>query len=199
MSSGLTGPVTPGVTARARSIVLTVLTVEVAILVVTGVALYFLYVPTAFQSWGEVTKVDDGGVRLAYVLRILHRLASYVAVPTAVAAGVLVALRPGFRARRWTGVSLAVGLAVTALAASFTGFLLPWDQLALWAVTVGSNVRGYNVLFDSSVRFVLIGGFELEPGTVIRWLLVHALVLGPLLVVLVVLAWRRHRFVPQTS
>ncbi len=166
---------------------------------VTGVALYFLYVPTASQTWTDIGQVDDGGVSLAYGLRIVHRLTSHVAVPTAVAAGVLVALRAGAGARRWTGVSLAVGLAVTVLAASFTGFLLPWDQLALWAVTVGSSIRGYGILFDSSVRFVLAGGVELETGTVIRWLLVHAVVLGPLLAVLVALAWRRHRFVSQTS
>jgi quinol-cytochrome oxidoreductase complex cytochrome b subunit len=174
--------------SRARSILLTALSVEVAVLVVTGIALYFLYVPADFQAWG-----DDGGVRLALGLRILHRFASYVALPTSVAAGVLVALREGVRVRRWTGVALGVGLAVMAAAASVTGFLLPWDQLALWAVTVGTSLRGYTVLFDPAVRFVLVGGAELEKSTVIWWLVVHALVLGPALVALVVVAWRRHR------
>ncbi len=43
---------------------------------------------------------------------------------------------------------------------SFTGYLLPWDQLALWAVTVGTNMMGYTPVFGNEVRFVLLG----QPG-----------------------------------
>jgi quinol-cytochrome oxidoreductase complex cytochrome b subunit len=79
------------------------------------------------------------------------------------------------------------------VAATFTGYLLPWDQLALSAVQVGTNVRGYGVLFRPLVRFVFVGGAEVSPDTVIRWLMVHMLVLGPALVSLIVLGWRRQR------
>ncbi len=41
---------------------------------------------------------------------------------------------------------------------SFTGYLLPWDQLAIWAVTVGTNMMGYTPVFGRQVKFVLIGG-----------------------------------------
>ena len=59
------------------------------------------------------------------------------------------------RARRLVPVVIA-GVAV--LTATFTGFLLPWDQLALNQVTVGTNVTGYRmILFDSNVKYVLIG------------------------------------------
>ena len=160
-------------------------------LVVTGIALYFLYRPTARQAWGDlVTERYDWGIRLALALRFLHRLASGLAVLTAVGLGVLIALTPA-GGRRWVGPALGSGLAFTTLLASFTGFLLPWDQLALWAVTVGSNLRGYTALFDPVVRFVLIGGVEVRPGTILLWLFVHALVLGPLLIGLLVLAHRR--------
>jgi len=98
-------------------------------------------------------------------------------------------------ASRWTGPALGAGIPITTLAASFTGFLLPWDQLALSAVTVGSNPRGYRVLFDPVVRFVLIGGVEVSPQTLIRWLLLHMLFLGLALGALVVLGWRRQRAV----
>ena len=161
----------------------------------TGIALFFLYRPTARQSWGGVfTETDDWDSRLAYGLRLVHGLASKLAVATAVATGVVVAVSDrASPPQRWAGPVLGAGIAVTALAASFTGFLLPWDQLALWAVTVGSDVRGYRVLFDPAVRFVLSGGVEISPDTVIRWLLVHAVVLGPALGGLVLLGWRRPR------
>ena len=59
-------------------------------------------------------------------------------------------------------------------------------------VTINSDYNGYRPLFGSQVRFVLLGGTEVSPATVTRWLLVHMLVLGPAVVGVVVLGWRRH-------
>jgi hypothetical protein len=176
--------------AVARRLILTLLCVEVAVLAVTGIGLFFAYRPSASQAWSGVVASDLGDdVRISQVLRAAHLLASRLAVLTAIAAGVVLVLR----SRRWTAGALGVAIAVTTLAASFTGFLLPWDQLALWAVTVGSNMRGYLPLFGDNVRFVLIGGVEVTVGTFRVWLLVHMLFLGPALVVLVVLALRGAR------
>ena len=60
---------------------------------------------------------------------------------------------------------------------SFTGYLLPWDQLALWAVTVGTNMMGYTPVFGGEVRFVLLGGVEIGPETLLRWYVLHVLLL----------------------
>ncbi len=179
---------------HARSILLGILCVAAGVLVVTGIALFFLYRPTTQQAWpGVFTESHDWDVRLSSGLRLIHRFAAWLAVPTAIATGVVVAVGRSPTASRWTGPALGIAFPITAFAASFTGFLLPWDQLALSAVTVGSNVQGYRILFDPVVRFVLIGGVEVSPQTVIRWLLLHVLLLGPALVALVVLGWRRQR------
>jgi len=180
--------------SRARSVLLAVLSVEIAVLIVTGIALLFVYRPTAGQAWpGLVAENHDWNVRLADGLRLVHRLASWLAVPTAIVAGVVIAVCRGKNIRRWPGVTLGTGIAVTTLLATFTGFLLPWDQLALYAVKVGSNLQGYRPLFDSGVRFVLVRGNEVSPDTVLGWLFIHALVLGPSLVGLVAFGWRRYR------
>ncbi|HEV2810543.1 MAG TPA: cytochrome b N-terminal domain-containing protein [Acidimicrobiales bacterium] len=180
--------------SRASSILLGVLSVEIAVLVVTGIALWFLYRPTAHQAWTDVlTESYDWDVGIGLGLRLVHRLASGFAVFTALAVGIVLALRRREQARRWGATALGAGIAVTTLAASFTGFLLPWDQLALWSVTVGSNIRGYSILFGPTVRFAIVGGVEVSPETLILWLLVHSLLLGPALVGLVVFAWRRAR------
>jgi quinol-cytochrome oxidoreductase complex cytochrome b subunit len=60
---------------------------------------------------------------------------------------------------------------------SFTGYLLPWDQLALWAVTVGTNMMGYTPVFGNEVRFVLLGGKEIGTETLLRWYVLHVLLL----------------------
>jgi quinol-cytochrome oxidoreductase complex cytochrome b subunit len=181
--------------SRARRILLTALSVEVAVLVVTGMALFFVYRPSVSQSWPGIFDrhvYASWGVRFAAGVRLLHQLASGLAVLTAIATGVVVAARGRKNVRLWPGATVGAGLAFTTLAASFTGFLLPWDQLALWAVTINSDFNGYTPLFGSQVRFVLLGGTEVSPATITRWLLVHMLVLGPGVVGVLILGWRHH-------
>ena len=80
-------------------------------------------------------------------------------------------------------------MVVLVVLAVLTGYLLPWDQLALWAVTVGENLRGYLPLFGDRVRFVLLGGAEVSPQTLLWWLLAHGL-LAVLSTGLIIAAWR---------
>ena len=177
--------------ARARSIVLTVLTVVVAVLVATGIALYFLYQPPAIEGSPGPATGEDLSVRLAHGLQGLHLVAAWLAVPTALAAAAVLALRAGAAARRWTGPALGAGLVVTTVGAFLTGRLLPWDLLALRTPTLDSPMRGYTLLFDPSVRFVIGHGVESSRATVQVWLAIHALVLGAAAIGLVALAWRR--------
>ena len=51
------------------------------------------------------------------------------------------------------------------------------DQLALWAVTVGTNMMGYTPVFGDQVRFVLLGGVEIGTDTLLRWYVLHVLML----------------------
>src|SRR5918996_1313471 len=67
----------------------------------------------------------------------------------------------------------------------------PWDQLALWAVTVGTNMMGYTPVFGDQVRFVLLGGAEIGTDTLLRWYVLHVLLLPFVLVVfLAIHFWR---------
>ncbi|MDE0804624.1 MAG: hypothetical protein OSA99_15050 [Acidimicrobiales bacterium] len=183
--------------AKARGVVLAILSIEVVVLVVSGVALCFVYRPSAAQAWDDIYELHlDGGLSgemlLSQRVRSAHRLASVAAVPTALIAAVVhtVGARPPLRGA--AGIVGAVALAAVALLASVTGFLLPWDQLALWAVTVGEEVGGYGFLFDDDVRFVLIGGVEVTPGTLLGWLVAHV-ALGAVSVALVGALWSAGR------
>ena len=62
-----------------------------------------------------------------------------------------------YKAPREFNWVIGVILLTLTLLLSFTGYLLPWDQLALWAVTVGTNMMGYTPVFGSSVKYVLLG------------------------------------------
>jgi len=74
---------------------------------------------------------------------------------------------------------------------SFTGYLLPWDQLALWAVTVGSNMAAYTPVIGDQVSFALVGGVQITPDTLLRWYVLHVLFLPFIIVIfMAVHFWR---------
>jgi quinol-cytochrome oxidoreductase complex cytochrome b subunit len=70
---------------------------------------------------------------------------------------------------------VGVVLLLLTLLLSFTGYLLPWDQLAVWAVAVGTSMMGYTPVIGKQVQFVLLGSVEIGPATLIRWYVLHVL------------------------
>lgn len=178
--------------ARARSLVLAVLSVEVALLAVSGVILYFVYRPRVSEALIQVTG-GDRSMGFPDWTRLLHRWVALLSVPTALVAGLLISLRPVIGGR-WKGPAVAAGLLVASLAALASGFRLPWSQLALWGVIPGKTYAGYMWLLDSEVRFVLSHRGEETPSTLITMLVLHAVV-GLVASALVAVAWRlvRHR------
>src|SRR6476620_3636701 len=64
-----------------------------------------------------------------------------------------------------------------------SGYLLPWDQLSLWAVTVGTNMIGYTPVFGDQVKFVLLGGKEIGNETLLRWYVLHVLMFPFIIVI----------------
>ena len=106
---------------------------------------------------------------------------------------------------------VGVILLVLTLFLSFTGYLLPWDQLAIWAITVGSNMArahpfvGYEgpgaallnvhgvplITSGSDARFLLLGGRTVGEGTLVRFYVLHCVAV-PLAVALLIAVhfWR---------
>jgi len=65
---------------------------------------------------------------------------------------------------------------------SFTGYLLPWDQLAYWAITVGTNIASAAPVVGQWIRFVLLGGTTIDQNALIRFYVLHVFFL-PMIVV----------------
>jgi quinol-cytochrome oxidoreductase complex cytochrome b subunit len=121
---------------RVASGAVVALIVELVVLAITGTALFFIYRPTAAQAWDDIATLKRSA-RTASAERDVHRVAGRLAIWTALVAAVMIAIEPGNRARWIRSTALGVGLLQVILLASFTGYLFPWDQLALWAVTGG--------------------------------------------------------------
>jgi len=156
------------VSAKAAKILAWAVAAQVALLAVTGIYLFYWYRPTLSAGWFGIGGNLDGSVRVEQAIKDMHALDARILSATVLALAILIAVERLGRDRLTAWLLFALSVATT-----FTGLLLPWDQLALWAVTVGINMHGYQPILDNQVRLVLISGAEIQRSTLIRWLIIH--------------------------
>jgi quinol-cytochrome oxidoreductase complex cytochrome b subunit len=106
--------------------------------IVTGVLLMFYYRPTPDRAYADILVLRD--VASLGILRELHRWGGHAMVIAVWLHMYRVFLTGSYKPPREFNWGVGVILLVLTLLLSFTGYLLPWDQLAIWAVTVGSNM-----------------------------------------------------------
>ena len=83
----------------------------------------------------------------------------------------------GFQTSRKINWLIGLALFVFVIASNFTGYLLPWDQLAYWAITVGTSLLDYLPFIGNAIRKVLIGGDEVNANTLLIFFNFHTAVL----------------------
>jgi len=143
-------------------------------LTVTGVMLMFYYVPSVDRAYSDVAALNTN-VRFGMLIRNLHRWMAHAMVITVLLHMMRVFYMGAYKPPREFNWVVGVILLVLTLLLSFTGYLLPWDQLALWAITVGTNIAGSAPVLGGQTRFVLIGGFEVGPEALIRFYTLHVI------------------------
>jgi cytochrome b6 len=154
------------------------------VLVVTGVLLMLYYHPSVPQAYSDMKDlqfvVSSGGF-----LRNLHRWSAHAMVLLVFAHMFKVFYRGAYRPPREFNWVIGVFLLLTTLLLSYTGYLLPWDQLAFWAVTVGSNIARAVPLVGAKMRFLLLGGNTVNANALLRFYVLHCVIL-PLIAVMLV-------------
>jgi len=165
-------------------------TVLFVILLVTGVYLMFLYTPSVTMAYGDLQRLRTA-VGFGQLLRNVHRWAAHLMVLVVALHLVRVFWDGAYKGPRRVNWLYGVGLFVITLAWSFTGYLLPWDQLSYWAVTVGAALLGYVPWFGSELRAFALGGTEIGQATLLRFYVLHVAVLTAAFGVLMALhIWR---------
>src|SRR5438094_157184 len=160
------------------------------LLTITGIFLMFFYRPTAASAWDTVQTLETA-VTFGSIVRNMHRWAAHLMVLTVFLHMSRVFYHGAYKSPREFNWVIGVILLTLTLLLSFTGYLLPWDQLALWAVTVGTNMMGYTPVFGSQVKFVLLGSSEISNDTLLRWYTLHVLLLPFVIVIfMAVHFWR---------
>jgi len=165
------------------------------LLTITGIFLMFFYRPTAGAGGQELAYLDMQNLRdtvtFGDLVRNMHRWAAHLMVFTTFLHMARVFYHGAYKAPREFNWVVGVILLVLTLLLSFTGYLLPWDQLAQWAVAVGTQMAGFTPVLGQQVQFVLLGGAEIGPETLLRWYVLHVLAFPFILTIfLAVHFWR---------
>ncbi|MGZ4802687.1 MAG: cytochrome b N-terminal domain-containing protein [Acidimicrobiia bacterium] len=160
------------------------------ILLVTGIYLMFVYTPSVGSAYGDMQHLKTG-VGFGQLIRNIHRWAAHLMVLVVLLHLVRVFYAGAYKRPRQFNWVIGVTLLLITLAFSFTGYLLPWDQLSYWAVTVGTGLVHYIPLLGGTAQDLLIGGPQVGQNTLLRFYALHVAVLPMLLVVmLAVHIWR---------
>ncbi|MBI2844177.1 MAG: cytochrome bc complex cytochrome b subunit [Armatimonadetes bacterium] len=179
--------------------------VLVAILTITGLLLMIYYQPStenAYRSIKDIVYVVPGGM----FLRNIHRWAAHAMVIVVILHMARVAYTGAYKKPREFNWVIGLGLLVLTLALSFTGYLLPWDQLAFWAITVGANIAaspreitdalGITSQIDIGglQKQILLGAEHVGEPALVRFYVLHCVILPAALFALMgVHFWRSRK------
>jgi quinol-cytochrome oxidoreductase complex cytochrome b subunit len=162
------------------------------ILIVTGVLLMFYYVPSTSQAYDRMLDLR-GTVAFGIFLRNMHRWSAHGMVAVVFLHMCRVFLTGSYKKPREFNWVIGVVLLLVTLFMSFTGYLLPWDQLAFWAITVGTAIAGYAPFVGKEMQFVLLGDTAVGQEALLRFYVLHVAVLPAVLVLLIAIHFWRIR------
>lgn len=162
------------------------------VLVTTGIALmcyYRPYPPQAYQDMKDLQFV----VFMGSFLRAMHRWAAHAMVICVFLHMCRVFYTGSYKRPRQFNWVIGVVLLLLTLGLSFTGYLLPWDQLAYWAITVGTNIGGYAPFVGERIREILLGGHSVGQEALLRFYVLHVAVLPSFVILLTIVHFWRIR------
>ena len=146
------------------------------ILVATGIPLMLYYHPSVPQAYADMKDLQFA-VSAGLFLRNLHRWSAHAMVLLVFAHMFRVFYRGAYRPPREFNWVIGVMLLLVTLLLSYTGYLLPWDQLAFWAITVGSNIMSAVPLLGPKIRFLTLGGHTVNANALLRFYVLHCVIL----------------------
>jgi quinol-cytochrome oxidoreductase complex cytochrome b subunit len=160
------------------------------VLVVSGVILMFYYVPSIERAYPAMKDIQLS-VPLGEFSRNMHRWSAHAMVLVVILHMVRVFYTGAYKPPREFNWIVGVVLLILTLGASFTGYLLPWDQLSYWAITVGTNIAGYAPVLGQPIKQMLLGGNDVGQDALIRFYALHIAVLPLITIILISLhIWR---------
>ncbi|MCD4686250.1 MAG: cytochrome b N-terminal domain-containing protein [Anaerolineae bacterium] len=148
----------------------------VMLLVMTGIMLMFAYTPTPDTAYNDMLRLKTD-VAFGQLLRNLHHWSGNLLLVVAFLHLLRVFFTGGFRPPREFNWVLGIVLLLLIVAANFTGYLLPWDQLAYWAITVGTSLLDYVPVIGPAISRLILGGPEVSGATLTNFYGLHVAII----------------------
>jgi quinol-cytochrome oxidoreductase complex cytochrome b subunit len=167
----------------------------------SGVYLMFFYVPSPATAYGDIQSLQTE-VAFGQFIRNVHRWSAHLMVLAVAAHMTKMFYRGAYKAPREFNWVIGVLLLVLTMLMSFTGYLLPWDQLAYWAITVGASMAAFVPFIGEQVQRTLLDGDQVGSGTLIRFYVLHVAVLPGIMVMLIMIhlwRWRKDSMLSQSE
>ncbi len=153
------------------------------VLIATGALLLFSYEPSTERAYASVASIQEE-VPFGAFVRGIHHWAGNLLLVVAFLHLLRVFFTGAFLPPRRFNWGLGLGMLLVVMAADFTGYLLPWDQLAYWAVTIGTGMLQYVPLVGDALQRMARGGDEVGPKTLSLFFVLHIALLPILLFLL---------------
>jgi quinol-cytochrome oxidoreductase complex cytochrome b subunit len=151
--------------------------------IVTGILLTIYYVPSPDQAYDSVQFITTE-VTAGWLIRGLHHWGASAMVVLTVLHMLRVIIYGAYKYPREVTWFTGVGLLLVVVAFGFTGYLLPWDQKAFWATTVGTRIVGTPPIIGDAILKIVRGGQDLSAVTLARFFGFHVWVLPAALLAL---------------
>jgi quinol-cytochrome oxidoreductase complex cytochrome b subunit len=159
-------------------------------LIMSGLYLMFFYLPSPGSAYTNIQTIQTE-VAFGQYVRNVHRWSAHLMVLMVAAHMAKVFYRGAYKKPKEFNWVIGVVLLILTLLMSFTGYLLPWDQLAFWAVTVGTEMAAWVPFIGDQIRELMLGGPTVGSATLLRFYVLHVAVLpSMLLLVLMFHLWR---------
>ena len=157
--------------------------VLVGMLFVTGLMLKFTYQPVPDQSYASILQLQDT-VLFGRLIRNIHHWSGNALLLVVFLHLLRVFFSGAFHPPRQFNWVLGLVMFLLALGSNFTGYLLPWDQLAFWAITICTGMLEYIPGIGIGLQKMIRGGGEIGPATLSNFFAVHTAVIPACLVIL---------------
>lgn len=142
------------------------------ILAMTGVLLQMNYTPSPPQAYLDIINMNTN-IWFGELIRNLHHWSANLLVVVSVLHLLRVFFTGAYRPPREMNWLIGVAMLLLVLGANFTGYLLPWDQLAFWAITVGTSIIEYIPIIGPGLNRLLLGGPEVGAPTLLNFYSLH--------------------------
>lgn len=151
---------------------------------ITGLFLMIYYSPSPNEAYASMLKIMND-VPLGGLMRNIHRLGAHFMVAVVILHMLRTYFTASYKAPRQFIWFTGMILLFMTLLLSFSGYLLPWDQLAFWAVTIGSSMADAAPGVGPAIGALLRGGAEIGAGALLRFYLLHIFMLPMITIILI--------------